>query len=343
MHAHTKNTSVSGAATIDLARMCLSMELLSQNELKELGLENLSIASPDVRIPESNLLYLWKLLDDASEENGIGLELGRVINPESKGLLASWVSQADNLEQALQIFIDHIALMNPSESWSFLSEGRLAHLHLRFKESQGYPDIAVERSISSLVSWARALSNHPFPVIETRFTFPQPNNVELFTEIFGQNIVFGAAQNGISFERALLSLPVSSGNRFIANLLKRQATQKLSLLKREASFKIRTRALILEALASGSAATVDQVSQKLALSRQTLYRKLHDEGTDFQALLDSARKERAAELIESGESPHVISLMLGYKDASGFYKAFKRWFKTTPTAYATKRNRFLDA
>jgi AraC-like DNA-binding protein len=73
----------------------------------------------------------------------------------------------------------------------------------------------------------------------------------------------------------------------------------------------------------------------LNISRQTLYRELKKQNTDFKSLFESIRKEQALLLLSSGkETIDSISLKLGYKDNSSFHKAFKRWYGQSPAMYS---------
>jgi AraC-like DNA-binding protein len=67
------------------------------------------------------------------------------------------------------------------------------------------------------------------------------------------------------------------------------------------------------------------------MHRRTLNRRLHDEGTTFQAVLDDVRFELARQLISSS---HIalddVAASLGYAGASPFTRRFTRWSGMTP-------------
>ena len=67
------------------------------------------------------------------------------------------------------------------------------------------------------------------------------------------------------------------------------------------------------------------------MSRATLKRKLKADGTTFQSLKDSFRLRRAKSLLGDTEaSVEEIADELGFSDASGFTKAFRRWTGIAP-------------
>ncbi len=312
--------------------------MISQPRLVRLGLSNYESLDPSVRLPESTLVELWKTLDRAQTEQGIGLRLGQTINPAAKGLLASWVSQASNLREALAIFINNIALMNPSESWTLTELAGTCALRFSLDENKDYPDIAIERSMSAMATWARVLSNHDFPIKEAGFTFSEPEHVETFKAIFSDRLAFEAEENYLLFEPALLDLAVISSNDLLKSLIEKKAVQSLRTLQRDAPIQQRVQTRILERFALAKSVSIRDVCADLAMSRQTLYRQLKKQQTDFQSLVETVRKREALELLKRGIDPAVISLNLGYRDTSSFYKAFKRWFGTTPKAYVTENS-----
>lgn len=312
--------------------------MISQRQLTALGLDDSERLSPDVRIPESTLVALWQTLEKAGKGTGIGLEVGQTINPAAKGLLASWVSQANNLREALAIFTKNIALMNPSESWTFSENAGTCSLRFRLDENKGYPDIAIERSMSAMVTWARALSNHTFPIQEAGFTFSEPEHIMPFKLIFGDQLVFNADENCVRFDSVLLNLPVISSNELLKTLVEKQARHSLRALQNSTPIEQKVQTHIRKRFASGKAVTISNVCADLAMSRQTLYRQLKQQGTDFQSLVEAVRKRDALVLLQAGIDSSAISLSLGFKDTSSFYKAFKRWFGTTPKAYVAQSN-----
>ncbi|TYC62493.1 AraC family transcriptional regulator [Marinobacter sp. BW6] len=336
MHQNTHWDTVSRAASRDLVTTCRSLGLISQRQLTALGLNDFESVDPHVRIPESSLVALWQALEEAGKRPGIGLELGQTINPAAKGLLASWVSQASNLREALGIFIKNIELMNPSESWTLTERGGGCTLTFSLDQNKGYPDIAIERSMSAMAAWARALSNHNFPIREAGFIFSEPEYSEPFKSIFCEKLVFNADENYVRFDSALLNLPIVSSSELLKMLIEKQARQSLQALQKSTPIEQKVQAHIRERFASGKAVTISTVCSDLAMSRQTLYRQLKQQGTDFQSLVEAVRKREALVLIKAGSDSSAISLSLGYKDTSSFYKAFKRWFGTTPKAYVAE-------
>jgi AraC-like DNA-binding protein len=70
------------------------------------------------------------------------------------------------------------------------------------------------------------------------------------------------------------------------------------------------------------------------MSIRTFIRRLKNEGTSYQTLVDEVRREIASWLIrDKSLSVERVAERLGYQDTSNFSRVFKRWFNDTPSAY----------
>jgi len=101
-------------------------------------------------------------------------------------------------------------------------------------------------------------------------------------------------------------------------------------LEKDATFRDRVRACLMEILASGHYSMAD-VATRLAVSPRTLQRRLRQEDTSFQKELDSLREELARNyLAKSDYSSGQIAFLLGYEDPNSFFRAFRSWTGETP-------------
>jgi AraC-like DNA-binding protein len=63
------------------------------------------------------------------------------------------------------------------------------------------------------------------------------------------------------------------------------------------------------------------------MSARTLQRRLQQEGTSFQELVDAERRERALALQHLGIPAKEVAFRLGFQDPSAFVRARRRWQK----------------
>lgn len=94
----------------------------------------------------------------------------------------------------------------------------------------------------------------------------------------------------------------------------------------------KVRQSLLEGLPGGQSGA-DQISRKLGLSRRSLQRRLGEEGMQFKEILEDTRRALALQYLQRREfGMHEIAFLLGFRDPSSFFRAFKGWTGQTPQA-----------
>lgn len=84
----------------------------------------------------------------------------------------------------------------------------------------------------------------------------------------------------------------------------------------------------------------EDVAASLGLSRSTLQRRLREEGTTYQAVLDATRRDTAIRyLTKTALSADEIAGVLAYRDANSFSRSFRRWTGQSPVAFRQSDNR----
>jgi AraC-like DNA-binding protein len=157
------------------------------------------------------------------------------------------------------------------------------------------------------------------------FTHAEPSYRAEYDRIFGVPLVFRSSMNAILFGEELFSVRMPQPNQYLSGLLTERAEALLEKLEDSKSMRGRVESLLIPILHTGEA-NMETIARKLALSRQTLFRKLKAEGITFEQVLDELRHKLAREYL-NGENVSVneTSYLLGFSDAAAFSRAFKRW------------------
>lgn len=88
----------------------------------------------------------------------------------------------------------------------------------------------------------------------------------------------------------------------------------------------------LEPMLARGQVGIEEVARALGYSRQTLYRRLKEEGATFEALLDRLRRRLAGRHLKEGLTVKDVAYRLGFSDPAAFSRAYKRWTGRSPTA-----------
>ena len=84
--------------------------------------------------------------------------------------------------------------------------------------------------------------------------------------------------------------------------------------------------------------SLEAVGEALAMTPQTLRRRLRDEGRGYQALKDDLRRDAAIALLSQPELPlNEVAARVGFSEASTFHRAFKKWCGVAPGEYRHTR------
>ncbi len=198
-----------------------------------------------------------------------------------------------------------------------------------------------EMSFWSEVSFARFISEfrRSFPdatfEIGMEVTYPPPPHVDQYPDLFRVPVQFNATRNALQLD-PVWDTPETEfepGNAYAFGIFTRHADEMLAKLRTETSIRAQIEAQILPKMHEGSI-SMDKVAHDIAMSRQTLYRRLKDEGITFAEIHDDLRQRMAMEYLEGQKvTVNETAYLLGFSEASSFVRAFKRWTGLSPTAY----------
>jgi len=123
--------------------------------------------------------------------------------------------------------------------------------------------------------------------------------------------------------------PLLTANEEMWKFFEPHLQKRLSVLEGTVSTTERVRGALLELLPSGDS-SIDSVCRRLAISRRTLQRRLNEDGSTYQSVLDDTRMQLASHYLKTQLSTAEISFLLGFEDPNSFFRAFRSWTGKTP-------------
>jgi AraC-like DNA-binding protein len=189
---------------------------------------------------------------------------------------------------------------------------------------------ANECAVAELLHAYRQLSSTGLTPLRVSFQHPAPSDTREHERFFGTRVVFGAAWDGYTLPRAALETVPRASNPALSAYLEAQMQEALKTLPEAVSLVERVRVLIAQELASGEP-SMPGIARRLHLGERTLRRELAEAGATFRELVEQVRRERALELLRSGQASLTeVAFLLGFSEASAFTRAFKRWHGVPP-------------
>ena len=170
---------------------------------------------------------------------------------------------------------------------------------------------------------------------------PRQANVDDYDIIFGAPIVFCTAQPALIFPTTVLSAPIMRAPDEWDDFLRNAAERILSRRDYAVSLADRVRRILGQGLSGrGHWATADEVAERLAMSQETLRRRLREENTSLTNIREDLLRDTAVvALADSQETIAALSERLGFSEPSAFTRAFRRWTGSSPSTYRLKSHR----
>jgi AraC-like DNA-binding protein len=198
----------------------------------------------------------------------------------------------------------------------------------------------VEIPLLVMHEYVRTLRPGPLTGAFIEVNYAAPPHVACYAQRYRCPVAFGRARNALRIPlvwREVRNVGYDEATWFSAL----QQCAALSVARDELNTLNAVRRLLFNYFdrldPERTALTLDQVADALHMSSRTLIRRLRAQNTTFQAVADGIQMHRARDLLANPAlRVHAIARQLGYRDATGFVRAFKRWYGTTPGAFRTR-------
>jgi AraC-like DNA-binding protein len=272
-------------------------------------------------------------------EPGLGYECGLRMRPTVNGFLGYATMSCGSMREAMELAARYIEARQRGFAMRLSRGGGYAIVEVR----QNHPIPALRAFFYEhiLVGVARGaaaiLGIEPepwrFEGVELWFDWPEPPYHARYAARLPP-VRFSRGANLLRFPERMLELkPVLAdpqASRQAIELCERELAQ---LGGAGDSIVLRVCAELVAA-PQGGYPDQETVAARLHLSSRSLVRRLREDGSGFQQLLDEARRRDACELIE--RSPlrlAEIAARLGYTNPANFTRAFRKWTGESPSEY----------
>lgn len=185
-------------------------------------------------------------------------------------------------------------------------------------------------------TWSRFIcgSRRDFPeetfALEAHVTHAPPGYAAEYERLWQVPVTFGSDRNAIRFDTDWINVKIQPENRYVFGVFSERAEALLSSLTGSRSIRGQVEAMLIRILHTGDVG-INMIAGQMGLSRQTLFRKLKQEGVTFADLLDELRREMAMHYLTAKKvSVNETAYLVGYSDPASFSRAFKRWTGVSP-------------
>jgi AraC-like DNA-binding protein len=295
--------------------------------LPRAGLETSALDHVENRIPYASMGRLFHESALATGCPHFGFLTYQRVRLSHLGLPGELMRYSATLRAGLQAFVSYQHLNNQGMATFLLEDRAIASLGCAvFQKDAEFVDQIYDAFLAVACNVMRELWGSRWAPEEVQFSRTKPVDVGVYRRFFRALCRFDRERTAIFFPSTLLNEPMPEAN---PERLKTLEQQVLIVGKGELLYRLR-RALRILLLSGRSSA--QEVAALLYLHRRTLNRRLHDQGTNFQYILDEIRFEAACQLLDNTQlSLTDIAASLGYSESSAFTRAFRRWCGKAPS------------
>lgn len=301
------------------------------------GIDIALLQKPDARFDPEEISRLWEFAVAWSGNPALGMDrelTSRHVNFDMVGYI---MLASPTLKAGLKNFARYLAVISdaatfelepqgPQQCWLVL--GHIGNTRPVPRQRQEYGLLA----LSTLCRWITRRDVQPRAA---EFIFSEPVDTAPYLRAFGCPVRFNQPATRLLLDNTDLDTPLPSSDPVLFDMHQRLIEARLVRLG-NASTGHRVSEEIIHRLHLGEPRRED-IASSLAMADRTLQRRLHEEHTSFQQLLDDARRDLAQKyLAEARYTLGQVADLLGFADQSNFFRANKRWFGVSPGQYRAR-------
>jgi AraC-like DNA-binding protein len=283
---------------------------------------------------------VYAALDDAAKVAGdpaLGFRLGAQLRPGVFRSVEFAIRAAADGFEALETLARYYRIVSDRTSLSFERQIGRPRIVLHPALDPESSRVATECLASVILVRTRSFFEGVEAVREIAFAHSAPDDIGPYVAIAGPEVAirFGAECTSIVFSPEVLAQPLPTADPDVHAFAATLANELLRRLPGERPLEDRLRDILREP--NRELPTLEEAARLLGTSTRTLQRRLTTIGSSYAAEVDAIRRVRAVAMLEeTGATCDQVARRLGFLSAGSLTRAFRRWYGTTPTQYASK-------
>lgn len=287
---------------------------------------------------------IWLELSFCMQDEFFGLGK-RPMRPGSFTLLGHAVRSSKNLEIAIKRTLRFLTVVLDEPHGRLEIGAKHAKIFLSNSDAPMTPFAyrAFFLIVHSLNCW---LISERIPVRSIMFPCKEPEGTNDYSDFFGVPVTFDTPAACLTFDRKYLQKLINRSEQALKIFLKAAPAAFLNGYRHDDGLKARITAE-LSTNETDSWLRIDEIASRLGLSISTLHRRLKEEGQTFGEIKEERRRNLAVSLLKKTDMKITeVAHRIGYSEPSAFFRAFRKWYGTTPSEIRGSRRsnkKSLDA
>nr|WP_279380257.1 AraC family transcriptional regulator [Sphingosinicella soli] len=307
--------------------------------LRGIGMAPEKVGDLQHRYSQERVTSLWIAAVEATGDSNFGLKVARHIRPSTFHVVGYAMSCSSSLKRAAERFAHSARLISDAAVVDFSKIGDDYLLKVDLHTGGRQPIYqTIDTILAGFLILCEWIQSAPVVPLEVKFRHRKPQDESDYLRIFRCPIRYGQKENSILFRGSDLEQPVPSANEELAMLLDEMAARHLAY-RFTSHFSLKVRDALVGQLPNGEPSK-QETARLLGMTERTLLRRLRDENTTFQELLDRLREKLAFDYLRRDDlTMEKIAYLLGFSSSSAFSRAFVRWTGQRPSEWRDGRPR----
>ena len=301
--------------------------------LKDVHLSPTQLRSPKIRMSLNQIIQCYRNAIRLSLDPFFAYHTGLHFHISTYGMYGFAILSSTDFRQAARFAEQYHQLVTAEADIKFKEEADYAAWAV---EPAPLPSIdaelykfIVELNFGAIVSLSRDVMGQAFIPRELHVTYGAAADTKSAADVFGCPFLFGYTENALVLDKKWIDEPAELGNEIAYREVLKLCDQLLEEMRIKIGIAGTVRKSLLVNLAQPT--SFDAVARGLKMSTSTLKRRLREEGTSYRKVVDELRTQVAIKYLRDTElTVEDIASGLGFRDATNFRHAFRRWTKKTP-------------
>lgn len=305
--------------------------------LQGAGLDPATLQTPQAPVPFETFVTLMHAGLALTKEPAMGLLVGERLRANTHGMLGYAALVAGTLRQAMELMERFMQVRTTLVTARHEIRGDTMRVLIEPARELGDLEVLVtEAIVLTIKNLVDQMNLAASPVAYVAFRHAEPSYVNLARDLFRCDLRFGQSWAGIATPLSAVDQPLSMADPRSFEEAARLCQLELDARQAHASWTQKVRQIMLET--PGNFPSLQVAARLFHLSPRTLHRRLIDEGTTYQAILEDVRHRMAVQYLRAGQlSVQEVAYHLGYTDQANFRRAFKRWEGVAPSDFRADR------
>ncbi len=295
----------------------------------------------EARIPGDRFERMLEHMIAAAGDPLFGLHTSAFIQPGSYSVMGYIAMSATTVGEALARVSTYEKLVGDMGTTRVEPDGSLIRVIWDCRHTrQPVRRHLIENVLASWVRYTRWLADADLQpaYVMLEHDAPEPALAAEYERYFHAPVRFRQKVNALVTHPDVLLHRLRQPDPDLLKVLESHATQRLNELGLATTVTYRVREAIRACIEQSGLPRKESVAAALGMNPRTLLRRLQEEQTTYQDVLDGLRREMAMDLLQRTRMTQAeIAAHLGFAEIRSFQRCFRRWTGQTPGDYREAR------